>query len=107
MALRPAIIYTLSMLKTLGILAWGGCLLTLAWQGATWAVTGAWPSITLMDVFGKLFGLDLLTLARQLPLDIAAKAAYVLFTTELSLFLWWAGVAMFVLMFVLGLLGRR
>jgi hypothetical protein len=95
------------MLKTLGILAWGGCLLTLAWQGAAWAVTGAWPSITLMDVFGKLLGLDLLTLARQLPLDMAAKAAYVLFTTELTLFLWWAGVAMFGLMFALGLLGRK
>jgi hypothetical protein len=95
------------MLKTLGILAWGGCLLTLAWQGAAWAVTGSWSSITLMDVFGKLFGLDLLTLARQLPLDIAAKAAYLLFTTGLPLFLWWAGVAMFGLMFVRGLLGRK
>jgi hypothetical protein len=107
MALPPAIIYTLSMLKTLGMLAWGGCLLTLAWQGAAWAVTGAWPSITLMDVFGKLFGLDLLTLARQLPPDMAAKAAYVLFTTELTVFLWWAGVALFGLMFAFGLLGRK
>jgi hypothetical protein len=60
-----------------------------------------------MDVFGKLFGLDLLTLARQLPLDIAAKAAYLLFTTGLTLFLWWAGVVMFGLMFVRGLLGRK
>jgi hypothetical protein len=62
------------MLKTLGMLAWGGCLLTLA---------------------------------RQLPPDMAAKAAYVLFTTELTVFLWWAGVALFGLMFAFGLLGRK
>lgn len=95
------------MLKSLGILTWGGCLLTLAWQGVTWAVTGSWPSLTLMDVFGRLFGLDLLTLARSLPLDIAAKAAYVLFTTQLTLFLWWTGVALFGLMFASGLLRRK
>jgi hypothetical protein len=95
------------MLKTFAIIAWGGCLLTLAWQGAAWAVTGAWTSITLMDIFGKLFGLDLLTLAGQLPLDIAAKAAYVLFTTQLTLFLWWAGVALLGAMFALGLFGRK
>lgn len=94
------------MLKTLGILAWGGCLLTLIWQGAVWAVTGTRPVLTLMDVLSKLFGLDMLTLASEFPLDIAAKAAYVLVTTELALFLWWAGAALFGLMFAFGLLGR-
>lgn len=106
MAFRPAIIYTVPMLKTLGILAWGGCLLTLAWQGAVWAVTGIRPVLTLMDVLSKLFGLNMLTLASELPLDIAAKAAYVLVSTELALFLWWAGVALFGLMFAFGLFGR-
>ncbi|WP_272701281.1 potassium:proton antiporter [Desulfovibrio sp. Fe33] len=95
------------MLKTLGILAWGGCLLTLAWQGIAWAVTGSRPSLTLMNVLGGLFGLDLPALALRLPLDIAAKAAYVLATTELALFLWWAGAAIFGLMFALGLLRRK
>lgn len=107
MAFPTAIIYMHSMLKSLGMLAWGGCLLTLVWQGATWALTGAWPAPTLMDVLGRLFGLDLLTLARELPLDIAAKAAYVLFTTQLAVFLWWTGVALFGLMFVAGLLRRK
>ncbi|EGB13898.1 hypothetical protein DND132_0683 [Pseudodesulfovibrio mercurii] len=95
------------MLKTLGMIAWIGCLMTLAWQGAAWAVTGSWPSITLMTVLGKLLGMDLLTLAGNLPLDVAAKAAYVLVTTEVAVFLWWSGVALFGLMFALGLLGRK
>lgn len=95
------------MLKTFGILAWGGCLLTLAYQGIHWVIYKNWPSITLMDVLHGLFGFDLLSLLRNLPLDVAAKAIFVTFTTELTLFLWWAGVVLFVLMFILGLIRKK
>lgn len=95
------------MLKSLGILAWGGCLLTLAFQGLSWVVTGSWPTITLMSILSRFFGLDLLDVGSSLPLDLAAKAAYVLTTTELSLFLWWTGTALFCLMFALALFVRK
>ena len=91
------------MLKSFGILAWGACLLTLAWQGITWILQGSWTSITLMDVLRRVFGLDLLDAVMNLPLDVAAKGVYVAMTTELAIFLWWLGVAFFALMFVLGL----
>ena len=94
------------MLKSLGILAWGGCLLTLIYQGITWVLNGSWTSITLMSVLRRLFGLDLLSAATELPLDVTAKVVYVAATTELALFLWWLGAALFALMFVLGLLKR-
>lgn len=95
------------MLKNMGLLSWLACLVILAFQGLSWLLTGNWPSITLMDGLNRLFGLDLLSLAQNLPLDIAIKAAYVCFTTELALFLWWLGVAMFLLMFLLPLVRRK
>lgn len=95
------------MLKSLGILAWGGCLLTLAFQGLTWVVTGSRTSVTLMSVLSRFFGLNLLDVGSTLPLDLAAKAAYVLLTTELSLFLWWTGAALFCLKFALALFVRK
>ena len=91
------------MLKSFGILAWGACLLTLAWQGITFVLKGSWTSVTLMDVLGRVFGLDLLDAVIELPLDVAAKAVYMAMTTELAIFLWWLGAALFALMFVLGL----
>ena len=95
------------MLKLFGILAWGGCLVTLVYQGIYWVIQNSWPSLTLLDILRNLFGLDLLTAVGKLPLDVAAKALYVAFTTELSLFLWWTGVAMFGLLFLLGILKRN
>lgn len=83
------------MFKSLGILAWGGCLLTLAYQGLTWVFTKSWPSLTLLDILHSFFGLDTLTIIRQFPVDIGVKILYVCFTTELSIFLWWLGVTMF------------
>lgn len=94
------------MLKSFGILAWGGCLLTLANQGVGWILQGSWTSISLMDVLTRIFGFNLLDLVAKLPLEVAAKAAYVAVTTELALFLWWLGVALFALMFGLGLLKK-
>ncbi|MGE4192381.1 MAG: potassium:proton antiporter [Pseudodesulfovibrio sp.] len=81
--------------------------MTLAFQGVSWAVTGSWPPITLMTALGRLFGLDLLDIGSTLPLDLAAKATYVLMTTELSLFLWWTGTALFCLMFAFALFVRK
>lgn len=92
-----------TLFKTLGIIAWSACILVLGYQSATWVVTASWPSVTLMDT-GARMGLDLLTLARSLPLEFAIKGAYVLFTTELSIALWWAGAAFFALTFLHALL---
>jgi len=89
---KRSIPYTL--FKTLGLLAWTGCILLLGYQAVSWAFTAAWPSLTLMDVGGRL-GLDLLTLIRSLPLEFAIKGAYVLITTQLSVALWWAGAFFF------------
>lgn len=88
------------MLKTLGIIAWTGCLLVLAYQAVSWVIFAAWPSLTLMDMLASVFGIDSLSLAETLPFDIAFKAAYVCFTTQLNLFLWWTGVTFFGLAFV-------
>ncbi len=85
-----------SMLKNIGILAWVGCLITLAYQSVSWVIFKAWPSVTLLDVLHSLFGIDLLSFVNALPLDIAAKAVYVCFTTQLTLFFWWLGVALLV-----------
>jgi len=86
------------MLKTLGILSWGACLLTLAYQGVAWVLTSHWPSISLLDILRAVFGMDILSLAGALPVDLAAKIIYVCFTTELPLFLWWTGASLFGLM---------
>jgi hypothetical protein len=85
--------------KTLGIITWSACILVLGYQSVTWVVTASWPSVTLMDTGARL-GLDLLTLARSLPLEFAIKGAYVLVTTELSVALWWVGAAFFALAFL-------
>jgi hypothetical protein len=94
------------MLKTIGILAWGGCLLTLAYQGIFWVIYKSWPSISLMDILRSVFDLNILTTVENLPVDIIVKASYVAFTTQFSLFLWWTGVIMFGLMFTFGLLRK-
>ena len=91
------------MLKSLGFLSWIGCLLVVAFQAAAWVLSGSWPSLSLFSVLRTLFGLDLISVADTLPLEAAAKLLYVALTTELSLFLWWTGVAMFGLFFVIRL----
>lgn len=48
--------------------------------------------MTLAEAFVDLLGLDPLSPIRHLPLEWAAKLAYVCMTTELSLALWWFGV---------------
>lgn len=88
------------MLKIAGFLAWGGCLLVLSYQGLSWALFNEWPSITLLDVLDAIFNIDILSIIQAFPLGIAARTLYICFTTQLSLFLWWAGVVMFGLMFI-------
>nr|WP_155932894.1 potassium:proton antiporter [Pseudodesulfovibrio alkaliphilus] len=78
----------------------------LGYQAAAWGLTAQWPSLTLMDV-GSRLGLDLLTLIRSLPLEFAIKGAYVLITTQLSVALWWAGAAFFVLAFLCAVIVDR
>lgn len=101
MVIRRAIIYMPYMLKTFGFISWVGCLLTLAYQGVSWILFKNWPELDMLTVLHTLFGLDLLRAIEALPLDVFAKLLYVAFDTELSLFLWWLGVTMFGLMFVL------
>lgn len=50
----------------------------------------------MMDVSSDLFGIDLAALIQNLPIEYAVKMTYLLVTTELSLGLWWTGVAFFV-----------
>lgn len=95
MAFFAAIIYMKNMLKYLGIIAWTGCLLSIAFQALTWVISASWPSITLMDALSAVSNTDYLTFIESLPFDIAIKAMYLCFTTQLSLFLWWFGVCMF------------
>jgi hypothetical protein len=96
-AVRKSLSHTI--FTTLGVLAWSACILVLGYQAAMWAATAAWPSVTLMDISGRL-NIDLLTLIRSLPLEFALKSLYVLATTELALALWWTGVAFFALTFI-------
>lgn len=106
MVIPEAIIYMLSMLKSLGIISWGACLLTLAYQGISWVLFKSWPTLDLLSILHSLLGLDLLRAMEALPLDIFAKLIYVAFATELSLFLWWLGVGMFGLTFILQIVRR-
>lgn len=94
------------MLKTLGLLSWAGCLLTLAYQGISWLLFNAWPSLDLLSILETIFGLDLLQIIKTLPLDIVAKVFYLCATTELSLFLWWAGVGSFGMAFTFQMVRR-
>ena len=87
------------MLKTLGIIAWSCCLLVLGYQGVYWILYASWPSVTLLDATQKL-GIDLISIGQSLPLEMAAKSAYLCFTTELSIFFWWTGITLFSLVFV-------
>lgn len=84
------------MFKNLGIISWAGCLLTLAYQAAVWVLTAAWPSVTLLDVAGRL-GLGTTDLFTALPFEYLLKLLYVLCTTQLALGLWWLGLAFFLL----------
>jgi len=95
------------MFKTLGFLSWVGCLLTLAYQAGSWVLFKAWPSVTLLDILETFFGIDILTLIQHLSFEIAFKAIYVCFTTELAVFLWWTGVVMFGLMLTTMLLSKK
>jgi hypothetical protein len=95
-----------TLFKVLGITVWTACILVLGYQAASWIVTASWPSVTLMDTTGRV-GLDLLALARSLPLEFAIKAAYVLITTELAIALWWTGVGCFALAFITATLFGR
>jgi hypothetical protein len=88
------------MLKSLGFLSWAACLLTLTYQSVSWVLFNNWPELDMFSVLNTLFGLDLLSIVEALPLDATAKLLYVALTTELALFLWWTGVAMFVLMLI-------
>ena len=87
----------LASLRILGIVAWIGCLLSLAYQSLTWIVTATWPTMSLLSIFYDLLGMDLAAVIRSLPLDIGVKTLYVLATTELVITLWWAGVVLFIL----------
>ncbi|BDQ32891.1 potassium:proton antiporter [Pseudodesulfovibrio portus] len=94
------------MLKSLGFLSWAACLLTLAYQSVSWVLFNNWPELDMFSVLNTLFGLDLLSIVETLPLDATAKLLYVALTTELALFLWWTGVAMFVLMLIIQLVRK-
>tara|TARA_B100000683_G_scaffold277306_1_gene335089 strand:- start:2038 stop:2364 length:327 start_codon:yes stop_codon:yes gene_type:complete len=85
----------LATLRTLGIGAWLACILTLVYQGLSWALNASWPSLTLMSVSNNLLGFDLLSILQNLPVDLAVKTIYILSTTELSIALWWLGVFFF------------
>ncbi|WP_419788101.1 potassium:proton antiporter [Pseudodesulfovibrio sp.] len=84
------------MLKYLGMISWAGCLITLVYQAVTWIITASWPSVTLLDTAHRV-GIDLTDFVTTLPVDILLKLAYVLLTTQLSLALWWLGLAFFLM----------
>jgi len=107
MELFAAIIYMITMLKSLGIIAWTCCLLVLAYQGISWILFASWPSVTLMDASQGLFGIDFTSFVQSLPLELAVKTAYLCFSTELSIFLWWTGAAFFALVFISKILVRK
>lgn len=86
----------LKALRTLGIAAWVGCIMTLTGQAVTWVFTGAWPPLTLLDVADTL-DVSVGSPLRSLPMEYMIKGFYVLTTTELSLSLWWLGVLCFAL----------
>ncbi|BCS87426.1 potassium:proton antiporter [Pseudodesulfovibrio sediminis] len=91
----------------MGFISWIGCLLVLGYQAGSWVLFKAWPSITLLDLLQIVFGIDLLSLIQHFSLEVAFKAAYVCFTTELVLFLWWLGVVMFALMIATQILFKK
>lgn len=96
-----------SILRTLGLSAWVGCALVLAYQAIVWVLSASWPTPTLLDVFSGVFGLDLTSIINNLPLDIAARAIYLLITTELAIAMWWLGAFFFVLTFVCTLIFKK
>lgn len=89
-----------ALLRILGITAWCLCVLVLVYQAGSWIITASWPTLTLMDVSTDLFGLDLLSIIKSLPIQTAFKTIYILLTTDLSIAMWWAGVFFFGLSFV-------
>lgn len=106
MAFFAAIIYILTMLKSLGIAAWISCLVVITYQAISWVISASWPSVTLMDTMHAA-NIDILSIINSLPFDIAIKAIYVCLTTQLSLFLWWAGIISFGLVVAGKLLFKR
>ncbi len=107
MDFRVAIIYTPWMFKFLGIIAWAGCLLVLAYQGLLWLINGVWTSITAFDLLHAVFGLNMLSFMETLPLEMGAKLLYVALTSELTICLWWLGVAFFALALLSGILLKK
>ena len=81
------------MLKSLAFIVWSLCIVVLLQQMYVWLRIDAWHSLTLMDAMQNLFGWDVLSMASRLPLDLAVKGAYLLFTTGLAQALWWMGAA--------------
>lgn len=94
------------MLKNFGIASWIGCILVIAFQAATWVFTASWPSITLMDALNRL-GINSTDFIETLPLEFTIKAAYVLFTTQLSVAFWWIGASLFILAFASKILFKK
>lgn len=107
MVIFAAIIYMETMLKTIGIIAWVGCLLVLAYQAVSWVLFASWPSVTLMDALHTVSNIDFLSIIESLPFDVAIKAVYVCFTTQLSLFLWWTGAFSFSMTFASKILIKK
>ena len=94
------------MLKNLGIAAWIGCIMVIAFQAATWFFTASWPSVTLMDGLTRL-GWNPFGYVDTLPVDLTMKALYVLLTTQLSVALWWLGAGLIVLAVAVRILFRK
>lgn len=88
-----------ALLRFLGMFAWCLCILVLLYQAGTWVLTASWPSISLMEVASDAFGVDLLSILETLPVQAAFKTIYLLFTTDLSIAMWWTGVFFFGLSF--------
>jgi len=89
-----------ALFRTLGLCAWGACILVLTYQALMWVISASWPTMTLMDVTSDLLGVDLVTLVKSLPIEFALKTTYLLVTIELSIALWWMGVCFFGLTFI-------
>ncbi len=84
-----------TLLKTLGIVTWTGCVITLLYQSVVWILTATWPSITLMTILSDILGIDIIDLFQHCSISLAIKLTYFLTTTELAITLWWAGVLLF------------
>ncbi len=94
------------MLKNIGIIAWAGCLMVLAYQGIYWMLYASWPSITLFDAY-RTIGFDTVSLIQSMPLEMATKIVYLCFTTELPIFLWCIGAFFFAFEFAIQIFTKK